>query len=454
MPTIITYNQERTQEVVDGTVVDGSVDGAGGLVLERRDGAPIPAGNVKGPKGFTGPERPHKAGNIVLFAGAVAPEGWMLCDGRQLSRTEYAELYSEVGTRYGTGDGSTTFQLPDFRGRLGVGHDSAQTEFDTVGEFGGQKKVTLTADNLPSHTHGILGYSGVDDKNFTGNNTRLNASDAFVAYDKPTVATGGGAWHNNLQPYLTVNYIISVGAKGPQGGGTNLPRYFTTKDRGTTAQRNAKYGIPADNTARVALAQQRVAWFNTDLGWEESFYAVSGTTGLTVPGLVTGSTAGWYPTGEGGPSITLEAAPLWVTWNSLIGGFTTTQRRGGASWFTTNGTLTQILKHGRYDIRQWTQILEGAGAPDFVLQVLGSDGTTFVNGTSGGGFQKDPTFRVRAHLEVFDLIIAPGYQVAMKLQQGTMTGTTGMTLHNRDDAKGIGGQTTIRYVGPPLVGEH
>ena len=448
MPTIITHNLARTQEVVDGTVVDGSVDGAGGLVLERRDGAPINVGNVKGPKGFVGPERPHNAGQVALFAGSVAPEGWMLCDGRHLSRTEYAQLYSVIGTRYGTGDGFSTFQVPDFRGRLGVGHDAAQTEFDTVGEFGGQKKVTLTADNLPAHTHGVLGYSGVDDKNFTGNTTRLNASDAFTVYDKPTLATGGGAWHNNLQPYLTINYIISLGVKGPQGGGIAAPRYFTTTDRGTTAQRDAKYA------AGVALANQKVVWYNTDLGWKESYYAVSGTSGLTAPGLVTGAVAGWYPILDG-PQIELEAlAEVTVMTNTIIGGWSIRNVRGGAAWFTLSGTdRVNILKHGRYDARAWTLQQSGANAPDYVLQVLLNGTNTFVNGTGGGAFPRNASLITRAHLEFFDQMIAPNSQVALKMQQGTMA-ETNQSVHVNGGLPALRGQMVISYVGPPLVAEH
>ncbi|ASR83318.1 minor tail protein [Arthrobacter phage Caterpillar] len=456
MATIVTNNLARTQEVVDGTVVDGTVDGSKNLTLDRRDGVTIPVGNVGGPKGFTGPERPQAAGQVSLYAGSEAPYGWMLCDGRHLSRTEYSELYSVIGTRYGTGDGSTTFQVPDFRGRLGVGHDVTQSEFDVLGEFGGQKKVTLTIDHLPAHTHNVLGYKSKDDSNFSGNNNRLNAADGTVAYDKETTSTGGSTntWHNNLQPYLTVNYIISVGHAAPQGGGTPPPLYFTTKSRGTTAQRDAEHGVPATDAARVTLANKRVSWFNADLGWEESYYAVTGTTGLTVPGLLAGATSGWYPIGAG-PMIIMEAtAGLWVVWNAHVGNFGITQRKGGASWFTSDGTLTQVLKHGRYDIKAWTQILEGSGSPDFVLQVLAADGTTYLRGTGGGSFEKDPTFRVRAHLEAYDMLIEPNQKVGFKLQQGTMSPTGGMTLHNRDSNAGVGGQMIIRYVGPPLVAEH
>jgi microcystin-dependent protein len=452
--TIVTYNEARTQEVIDGTVVDGNVDGSKNLILDRHDGATISAGNVGGPKGFTGPELPQPAGQVVLFAGTVAPYGWMICNGQAISRTDYASLFAVLGTKYGSGNGSTTFNIPDFRGRLGVGQDSTQTEFDVLGESGGEKAHILTVNELPAHTHTVLGYSGWDDKNFTGNTNRLNAADTAVPFDKLTSSTGSGAAHNNLQPYLTVNYIISLGEAAPQGGGIPEIRYFTAKSRGTTAERDTAYGTPATDTARVALAQQKIVWFNTDLGWEESFYAVSGTAGLTVPGLVTGAVAGWYPTGRG-PFIKFNATTgFWAVWNALIGNFDVIQRKGGASWFTYDGTITQILKHGRYDIRVWTQILEGSGAPDFFLQVLGSDGTTLINGVSGGGFDKDATFRIRAHQELYDILIAPNNKVAWKLQQGTMTGTAGMTLHNRDNAAGIGGQLTIRYVGPPLVAEH
>jgi microcystin-dependent protein len=94
-------------------------------------------------------------GVIVPYAGASAPTGYLLCDGTAVSRTTYADLFAITGTTYGIGDNSTTFNLPNLKGRIPVGLDSTQAEFDTRGETGGVKSVTLTTDNLPTHSHTI-----------------------------------------------------------------------------------------------------------------------------------------------------------------------------------------------------------------------------------------------------------------------------------------------------------
>ena len=128
------------------------------------------------------------------------------CDGSAISRITYSALFNVIGVTYGVGNGSTTFNLPDLKGKISVGLDSSQTEFDTLGEIGGAKTHTLTESEMPSHRHSITGYvrttydendifsnySGLD----TGNNTYWSSY------------TGGNQAHNNLQPYLVMNYII------------------------------------------------------------------------------------------------------------------------------------------------------------------------------------------------------------------------------------------------------
>lgn len=453
MATIVTYNPARTQEIIDKTVVEGSVNGTGDLILEHRDGTTFNGGSVKAPKGDRGPERPLNVGQIVLYAGTVPPQGWALCDGAHVSRVNFPDLFAAIGTKYGAGDGSTTFSLPNLKGRVAVGLDSAQTEFDALGDQGGAKTHTLTTSEIPAHTHGILGYSSKDDENFTGNVGRFNASDATVnVYDKDTGWTGGAGAHNNLQPYATFNYIIALGIAGPQAGGLAAARYFTDTGIGTTTQRDTQFGVPTTLAGHVALANQRPVWYNTDTGWEESYYAVSGSAGLTALGLVTGAVAGWYPVDKG-PYFSLDGLQYVPSFNTLLNSWANVQNKGGSSWFTLSGSLVQLKKHGRYDIQWWTQIYEGPGAPDFVLQVFAADGVTFVNGVSGGGFEKNASFWIRPHLDISDLIIAPNYQVGIKLQTGTMSGG-GMTVNLGGVAnQSIGGHLSIRYVGPPLTSE-
>ncbi len=93
------------------------------------------------------------AGSITMFAGNVAPSGYSICDGSEVSRATYSDLFTAIGTAYGAGDGSTTFNLPDLRGRVPVGMNGTVTEFDSLNNQGGEMAHTLTTSEMPSHTH-------------------------------------------------------------------------------------------------------------------------------------------------------------------------------------------------------------------------------------------------------------------------------------------------------------
>ena len=97
------------------------------------------------------------AGVITQYGGSTAPTGWLLCQGQAISRTNplYTRLFTAISTNYGIGDGSTTFNVPNLQGRIPVGKDATQTEFDVLAETGGTKTSTLTTANMPSHQHGV-----------------------------------------------------------------------------------------------------------------------------------------------------------------------------------------------------------------------------------------------------------------------------------------------------------
>jgi len=162
-------------------------------------------------------------GEIRMFAGNFAPRGWALCDGQLLSIAEYSALFSILGTTYG-GDGRTTFALPDLRGRVPI-HPGQGPGLSSrrLGEKGGVEAVTLTVNQIPSHTHSAVAYAdssvGSTDKPDAAvparnagstpeygqvGNTTLN-QDAIVIGN-----TGGNQPHENMQPYLAVNYIIAL----------------------------------------------------------------------------------------------------------------------------------------------------------------------------------------------------------------------------------------------------
>lgn len=143
------------------------------------------------------------AGAIMPYAGAAEPAGWLFCDGRAVSRTTYADLFAAIGTTYGAGDGSTTFNLPNLKGRVPVGFDSAQVEFDALGEAGGSKTHTLTAAELPSHAHPIGGSTGNASNDHThGVNITSGGESADHAHliDPPnTVTDSQGAHAHNVR---------------------------------------------------------------------------------------------------------------------------------------------------------------------------------------------------------------------------------------------------------------
>lgn len=199
------------------------------------------------------------AGIVIPFGGATAPEGWLLCDGSAVSRTTYATLFEVIGTTYGAGDGSTTFNVPDLSGRVVIGVSGTHA----LGSTGGSETVTLSVSELPAHSHevpqhghgndiaasmpalshsvtqpafkynspngtsrsqGSYSGSGYNSTNSQAASRTTNA--AVSAHDAADCTVGGsvtdcaalntdsfgtGGAHNNMQPYLAINYLISTG---------------------------------------------------------------------------------------------------------------------------------------------------------------------------------------------------------------------------------------------------
>lgn len=144
-------------------------------------------------------------GMIIPYGGEDAPDGFLFCDGTAISRDDYADLFLVIGVMYGHGNGTTTYNLPDLRGRIPAGLDTGQGEFDALGETGGANDHTLETSEIPAHNHSEI--TAVAEIINGGLEAPAGAALPGVAN---TGNTGGGGAHNNLQPYQVVNYLIKT----------------------------------------------------------------------------------------------------------------------------------------------------------------------------------------------------------------------------------------------------
>ncbi|MDR9364841.1 MAG: tail fiber protein [Balneolaceae bacterium] len=158
-------------------------------------------------------------GTIALFAFDFAPVGWMPCDGRLLSISNYNTLYSLISNNYG-GDGRTKFALPDLRGRvpLGAGPSLSGTTYQ-MGEFGGSESNSLSESQLPSHSHTMNVSGNPGSSHIATGNLPATNRDGILHYgttadnsmgSEAISPTGSGQPVNNMQPYLSLNYCIAV----------------------------------------------------------------------------------------------------------------------------------------------------------------------------------------------------------------------------------------------------
>jgi microcystin-dependent protein len=153
-------------------------------------------------------------GEIRMFGGNFAPAGWAFCWGQLQAISQNDALFNLIGTTYG-GDGQETFGLPNLAGRVPI-HVSASYQ---LGEAAGVESVTVSINQMPSHTHALIASGDQADQISGGNGVLANpvslatyiAADPDAALNAGTIAiTGGSQPHENMQPYLAVSYIISL----------------------------------------------------------------------------------------------------------------------------------------------------------------------------------------------------------------------------------------------------
>jgi microcystin-dependent protein len=153
-------------------------------------------------------------GEIRMFAGNFAPAGWMFCSGQLLPISEFETLFNLIGTTYG-GDGQSTFALPDLQSRVPI----HQGNGFILAETGGAEEITLTVQQIAAHSHPLLATSNPGTTTNPQPNLPCNSPNikpyiedvASVAMSAQAIsAVGGSQPHNNLQPYLVIDFIISL----------------------------------------------------------------------------------------------------------------------------------------------------------------------------------------------------------------------------------------------------
>lgn len=189
------------------------------------------------------------------FSSTMVVEDWLKCDGSAVSRTEYSELFSAIGVSYGNGDGSTTFNLPNIKGKMIIGYDPDDNDFDTMGAIGGSKTHTQTIEEMPSHNHPIKnGYLD----NRTNGSVRQTGTGSFTSgAGSNTNNTGGGQPMDIMNPYIVMNYYI----KSHQ----TAPVTATVKNEKTTSETdvyscNYINNIVQNNTNYTQIGDLKICW--------------------------------------------------------------------------------------------------------------------------------------------------------------------------------------------------
>lgn len=167
----------------------------------------------------------------MAWLTGTPPAGWMICDGTGKSRTDHAALFAVIRTRFGAGNGSTTFNVPDLRSRFGVGCDSRNARYSTLGQRGGSSEVNLAAGNLPPHQH--------------GGETSTNGDHSHTG---GTTGAAGSHTHKTSAPGSKTGRVWGDGAGWYENSGTMW--------WGTTSQTDTQSGTPANHTHTLTTTSQ------------------------------------------------------------------------------------------------------------------------------------------------------------------------------------------------------
>ena len=220
-----------TGKIADGTIVNADVSASAAIALSKLATGALPSAITVASANIVDgtivladlasalQELLVPSGSVTAYGGTSAPTGWLLCYGQAISRSTYAGLFTAIGTTYGVGDGSTTFNLPDLRGRVIAGQDdmggsSANRLIEsayhsvaggTLGSAGGSELHKLVTGEIPSHSHSVTIQGGGSTTTTISAGAGTSGSGSYG-----TSSTGGSGFHNNVQPTLILNYIIKI----------------------------------------------------------------------------------------------------------------------------------------------------------------------------------------------------------------------------------------------------
>ena len=152
----------------------------------------------------------YLSGDLKFSTKTSADSGWLVCNGAAMPRLVYPELFAVIGTTFGVGDGMTTFNLPDFKGKLPIPKTGIVDDaFENQGDTGGNKTHTLIIAELPAHTHSVDTYmpGALQFILYTSGGNYITGVNVSLMVPEWTGYTGGDGPHNNLMPYLTIGSI-------------------------------------------------------------------------------------------------------------------------------------------------------------------------------------------------------------------------------------------------------
>ena len=272
-------------------------------------------------------------GSMVPYGSTTVPTNWLICDGSAVSRTTYSELFAVIGTSYGVGDGSTTFNLPNYKGRVPVGYDSSDTDFDNIGETGGSKYLQKHIHMVTGGYGGSLGTNDNSDRPATMRNSTGTRSVAGFVTSQPQKSYGDTTSlrlgeSGNLQPYQVSCFIIKAKQSAGLVGNVTNTQSSSQEDTYSCAFIN---GLHTDSgwqnctkSASALTTRYFVARKINDQVFVDAQFTNPNSTAIPKGTIIGTVPSGFEPTHE-----------IWVTCRPIGA-----EGSVGFVYFSTNGNIT------------------------------------------------------------------------------------------------------------------